>query len=265
MLQNKGTEKLKKLILKVAIPLFWLGVWQGVFCLINKEILIASPAEVFSRLKFLTATTDFWKSIFFSFLRIISGYFLGVVFGVVLAVVTSFSSVLKELFHPIISLGRATPVASFIILALVWIKKDYVPVFIVLLIVFPIVYSNVSKAIEETPKTYLESAKVYGFSFFKKVRAIYFHSVLPLFSAACVSSLGLAWKSGVAAEVLAMPQMSVGYNLYRSKINIETADLFAWTAVVVVLSVLLEKLIKLILKENAKRKKRSVGNDETDS
>lgn len=237
----------KKYLIKLAVLLFWLGVWQGVFMLVKEEILVVSPLNVAVRITELVRDLSFWKTVAVSFLRIIGGYVAGTVTGVVFAGFISASRVAKELLSPLLSLAKAVPVASFIILALVWIKKDYVPVFITFLIVLPIVCANVTEAISSVENVHLQVARVYNFSFLKKVKAVYFHSVLPSFAAAATTSLGLAWKSGVAAEVIAMPQMSIGYNLYRSKINIETVDLFAWTFVVVVLSVILEKLIKKFL------------------
>lgn len=252
MFRNKPDKK--KIIISLAVLLFWLGVWQGAFLIINKEILIASPLQVAQRLFMLVQTAAFWKSVFLSFLRISLGYLSGVLGGVVMAFLTSSSLILKELFEPVIKTARSVPVASFIILALVWIKKAYVPVFIVFLIVMPVIWQNVTEAVRNTDKDLLETAKVYRFGFFKKLRAVYFHSVLPSFGAGAVTALGLAWKSGVAAEVIAMPVSSVGYNLYRAKINIETADLFAWTLIVVILSAMLEKLISKILLKRRKAK-----------
>lgn len=246
MLQSKKT-KIKKVFTKLAVLLFWLGVWQGAFMVINKEILLASPLLVVQRLFALASTGAFWKSVLLTFARISCGYIAGVLGAVAFSFATNTSAVLKELLEPLIKIARSVPVASFIILALVWIKKSYVPVFIVFLIVMPVIWQNITEAVKTTDKALLETAKVYKFSFFKKVRTVYFHSVLPSFGAGCITALGLAWKSGVAAEVIAMPVSSVGYNLYRAKINIETADLFAWTLVVIILSVLLEKVIKKIL------------------
>ncbi|MDO4381384.1 MAG: ABC transporter permease, partial [Clostridia bacterium] len=101
--------------------------------------------------------------------------------------------------------------------------------------------------------------KVFKFGKLKTVRAVYVHSVLPYFAAGCTTALGLAWKAGVAAEVISLPQSSVGYHLYRSKITIETADLFAWTLVVILLSVCIEKLIMKLL-EKIRGGKKNVEN-----
>lgn len=244
---NFTMKQNKNIIIKLAVLLFWLGVWQGIYMIVKEEILIVSPVHVLVRIVQLVKEIEFWKTVGMSYLRITGGYITGVVSGVIFACLMSASKVMKELISPVLSLAKSVPVASFIILALVWIKKDYVPVFITFLIVLPIVCANVTEAIVSTDKVYLDVAKVYRFGFFKTIKTVYLHSVMPSFAASATTSMGLAWKSGVAAEVIAMPFFSIGYNLYRSKINIETVDLFAWTFVVVVLSVIVEKLIKKLL------------------
>lgn len=242
--------KVKNFIVKLAVLLFWIGVWQGVFMIVNEkygDILLVSPLQVLNRLFELVKTADFWIDTFTSLFRITQGYLLGIVFALLIAVLTSRFSFFSYLLKPVISLVKTTPVTSFILLALVWIKKDSVAVFISFLMVLPIIWSNVCQGLEQTDKSLLEMAKVFRFSPFKKLKTIYFHSIMPYFIAGCTTALGFAWKAGIAAEVLSTPLKSIGYNLYRSKINIETADLFAWTAVVIVLSVVFEKIIVAVL------------------
>lgn len=140
---------------------------------------------------------------------------------------------------------KSTPVASFIILALVWLTGNYVPIFIGFLMVLPVIYSNVFQGIAQVDVKLLEMAKVFRMSRGKKLLKIYIPSVLPYFTAACRTALGLAWKAGVAAEVIGVTQNSIGRQLYYSKIYIETADLFAWTAVVILLSLSLEKIFMM--------------------
>lgn len=243
-------KKIKKTLLRLAVLLFWIGVWQGAFMAVNEkygEILLVSPWQVLRRLSELVLTADFWHDAFLSLLRISEGYLLGVVLAVLLAVAITAVPLLDELFKPVLSLIKATPVASFILLALVWIKKDFIAVFIALLMVVPVIWSNVSQGIRSTDKNLLEMAKVYGFSRGKKLRMIYLNTVMPYFISAATSALGFAWKAGIAAEVISRPEKSIGYHLYRAKMNIETADLFAWTAVVILLSVIFEKIVVFLL------------------
>ena len=222
--------------------------------LVGQDLLLASPLAVLRRLFVLVQTGLFWEAVGFTMLRILCGLILGVLVGCLLAVVTTAVPFLSALFQPLLHLVKATPVASFIILALVWIKKDSVPVFITFLIVLPILWANVCEGIRQTDVGLLEMANVFRLGRKKTLTAIYLPSVLPYFASGATTAMGLAWKAGVAAEVIAMSNHAIGYQLYRSKINLETADLFAWTAVVILLSVLLEALLRLLLKKRKGRR-----------
>lgn len=235
------------IIKKVAVAAVWLALWQAAFLLVRQEILLPSPAHTLARLWALAQTGEFWAASLMSLLRIVEGFVLGVVVGTLLGVLTAASSVLYAFFHPAITVIKSTPVASFIILALVWIKKPGVPVFIAFLMVLPIIWANVSEGIRQTDKDLLEMAKVFRFSRKSLFSKVYVPAVLPYFFAGCTTSLGLAWKAGIAAEVLSLPTGSIGANLYYSKIYIETVDLFAWTMAVIFMSILLERLLVSLL------------------
>ena len=60
--------------------------------------------------------------------------------------------------------------------------------------------------------------------------------------------MALAWKAGIAAELIGVPAASLGEMLYHSKINFNTLDLFAWTVIIVLLSIGFEKLFISLLK-----------------
>lgn len=241
---------IKKTMRKLLPVAVWLSVWQLLSLAVKNEILLPSVPKVLSTLGELVVTADFWKNIAFSMGRIISGYVIGVVSGIIIAVICYKVKPAKDLLSPVISVIRTTPVASFIILALVWINKTWVPVFIVFLIVMPIVYQNIYDGIGDTPTVLTESAKIYRLSFSKRLKYIYFNSIKSSFKSALVTAFGLAWKSGIAAEVLAVPVSSIGYNIFRSKINIQTDALFAWTLVVILLSGLFEMIIKKLFRVN---------------
>lgn len=232
---------------------FWIGVWQWAYWAAGQEILVASPLEVLHRLFELVRQGDFWLTVLLSVCRITEGFFLGVLFGCGAAVVTEASSVGNALLRPVIGIMKATPVASFIILALVWMKTSQVPSFASALIVLPILWSNVSEGIRKTDRGLLQMADLYRFGRIGTVRRVYLPSVLPYFTAACATGMGMAWKGGVAAEVLSSLSLSLGGEIYNSKIYLETVDLFSWTAVVIVLSVLLEQALLRLVKYAGKR------------
>ena len=149
---------------------------------------------------------------------------------------------LEILLAPVVTVMKSVPVASFIILCLIWIPSRNLSVFITFLMVFPAVYTNVCQGIRETDRELLEMAQVFQVSFGRKVRYIYISQAAPYFQAACRLALGLCWKAGVAAEVIGIPGGSIGEKLYHAKIYLNTPDLFAWTIVIIGISVLFEKL-----------------------
>lgn len=239
----------RKVIRKLLAAVFWVAVWQMLYFIIKQEILIVSPVRVLQRLFELSRDGAFWLTALNSMLHILSGFLIGLLTGVVLAVLTSCSQIMYDLFYPIISIIKATPVASFIILALVWIQSAHVPTFTAFLMVVPLVWGNVKNGIAKTDPKLLQMAYSYRFGAARTVRRVYIPSIMPYFIASCTTGMGLAWKAGIAAEVLASTELSIGGQIYNSKIYIETADLFAWTAVVIVMSVVLERLMVAVMKK----------------
>ena len=236
-----------KWISKTAILLVWLLFWQILFIIVNKEVLIASPIQVFRTFFSLCLEPSFWFTIFYSLFRILTGYLFSVFLGILLAVLCYRSKILYEFFLPAIQVIKATPVASFSILVLLWVKTEIVPIVISFLMVFPSIWINVSIGIAQTEKQYLEMAQIYGFSSFKTCRYIYIPSVLPYFISACHTGIGMAWKAGIAAEVICTPNISIGKKIYETKIYLETSELFVWTICAILLSIILEKCFLKLL------------------
>ena len=228
-------------------PAFWLGVWQFGAWFIDlsmngkgNELLLPYPTTVVNTLLELGQTPEFWMNTGASLGRILVGMVLGTLFGLLLAAITCLSPIADELLSPAIKVIRATPVASFILLVLLWVYRDWVPVVIAALMVLPVVWGNVSRGIRETDPQLLELAKAYRFSRGKTLRLIYLPSLQPYLISAITTSMGLAWKSGAAAEILCLPKRSIGTQIYNTKYYFEIPELFAWTATVVTLSLLME-------------------------
>lgn len=245
MYPNKNTWK--QIAEKTCAVLFALLLWQAGAMVLQKEILLASPIATARQLLFLVTEPGFWGSVSFSFFRIVLGFFLSLLCGGVLAVLSSKSHLFEVMLWPFISVIKSTPVASFIILCLVWLSSANLSVFIAFLMVLPIVYANVLQGIKTTDRNLLDMAKVFRVSPVKKVLYIYLPHLKPYLLSACSVSLGLSWKAGIAAEVIGIPTGSIGEKLYQAKVYLSTPDLFAWTVVIIVISILFEKLFTLLL------------------
>ena len=242
------------LLLKIlAVAAFWGLVWFLLSKKIGNEFLFPSPSSVLQELWRLMGEKAFWLTTSISLLRVLWGILISWVIGTLLAYLLHTSRILNALISPLITAIKATPVASFIILALLWFDRGILPVFITALIVIPIVWANVTEGIHSVDKQLVDVANVYHFSIKKRILRLYVPSVAPYFMAACKSSLGMAWKAGIAAEVLATPDHSIGVELYYSKTYFEHATLFAWTLVVILLSIVIEKLLVYGLARIGKR------------
>lgn len=240
-------KSIKKILKIFLIALFWIGVWELVALTVNQELFVPSPVSVIKCGAKLFITASFWSTILNSVFRVFLGTLIAVILGIILALITSKYNILYDLFYPFLNIVKATPVASFITLVLIWMGSKRVPVFICALMVFPIIWSAVSDGIKAIDQKHKELAQVFSFSFEKRLRIIYLPTIAPYFLSAFKTSIGLAWKAGVAAEVLAVSPNSIGKELFNAKTYYEVPELFAWTITVIILSIALETLMSKLL------------------
>ena len=233
----------KKVLKVVAVILAWLVIWEIVYLIVGKDIIVPSPISVFARLGELIITTPFWQAIGASLLRILIGYVCALIVGAAFGILTSFSKIADAFFTPAANVVRATPVVSFILLLFVFAAKNNIPAITAFLMVTPIVWANVHSGIKSADSNLLKMARTFKLSKRSKFVNIYFPAAMPNFMTAAKMGIGFAWKSGIAAEVLINPNYGIGAALFDSKIYLETTDLFAWTIVIILLSFLLEKLL----------------------
>ncbi|MDF2514259.1 MAG: binding-protein-dependent transport system inner rane component [Herbinix sp.] len=231
---------------KLFVIFFWLLIWE--LLSLRFKIVLASPIAVLETLLGLIIHLDFWQTILFSSLRIVFGFLLALIMGILLAVGSYRSSMISELVSPLMRIIKAMPVASFIILALMWINTKNLSVLISFLMVVPMIYANVLQGLKATDHKLLQMAEVFHLSRLKKVVAIYIPSVTPYFLSAVSVGMGFSWKAGIAAEVIGTPSGSIGERLYEAKLYWMTRELFAWTVVIIIISVLFERLVMLLLR-----------------
>ena len=228
--------------------LFALALWQFAAMALNQNLLLVSPIKVIARLFTVWMEDGFFSTIWFSFRRIVGGFFLGFLLGLMLGVLAGHFHLVETLLWPFVVTIKSVPVASFVIISLIWLSSSELSVFISFLMVFPVIYSNVLGGIQSTDRKLLEMAELYRLPFRKRLLYIHMPQLKPFLLSGCSVALGLSWKSGIAAEVIGIPNGSIGEMLYESKIYFNTADLFAWTVIIVLISLGFEKLFMKLLK-----------------
>ncbi|MBO5701839.1 MAG: ABC transporter permease subunit [Clostridia bacterium] len=245
----------KKVATCAGIVAFWLAIWYIGALAINNPLIVPSPLETFKRLCELILTKDFRFFTALSLLRIIIGIVIAIPAAFIMAAACSYSKIASKLLEPAVLLMKSTPVVSFILIAIFIFNREIIPSAITFIMIFPVLYRNICEGISQTPKDLLEMAYVFRVSWILKVRNIYVPSIMPYFCSALTTSVGLAIKAGIAAEVVAYIPNSIGKKLSDAKSYMEPADLLAWTAVIIILSLLIEKVIGALLSALGRRKR----------
>lgn len=232
----------KKRLRKLMIVFAWAAVWQMGAVVVDNRILLVSPVEVMGELFSMLGDPGFYRTVGSSLLRIGSGFLAGFAVAAALAAVSSRHTVAEEILSPVMSVLKAVPVASFVVLLLIWWGSSFLAVAICFIVVLPNIYINTLEGLKNTDRQLLEMARVFRLPGKSRFFYIYRPAIAPFLYGSMKVSLGMCWKSGVAAEVIGTPDYSIGEGLYLSKVYLNTAGVLAWTVVVVLLSVLFEKL-----------------------
>jgi len=251
-MRRESEYKKRRVIYTVLTVVFWLMVWQVASMIIRQSLYMPSPWETFVALSGLVITDIFWLSVAFTFLRVVLGVVISFALGILLAFLAMHSLFLMQLLRPVVAAAKATPVMSIIMLALVWFTSSFVPIFSCVLLCFPIFYTNTLAGLQSVDKQLLEMAAVFRVSRRRVITGIIVPSVIPHIYSALAVCLGFAWKSVVAAEVLSSPKYALGYQLYRTKLYLDTPSLFAWTLAIIVISLIFEKGLKRLLPQGGR-------------
>lgn len=242
-----STTSPSKIIRKILFAIIWIVIWQILAICIDNKILLAGPIEVLKSLFTLLGEDSFIVSIVSTIGRISVGFFTSSLLGFILAIFSYHFQIIEEFFSPLVAVIKAVPVVSFIILVLIWSGPNVATV-ISSLVVFPIMYINTLNGLKATDVKLLQMSDIFNVSFIDKLWYIYLPSLKPFLISAISLGCGMAWKSGIAAELIDQTNNSLGNGLYRSKINLLTSDLLAWTVACILLSYLFEMILIILLR-----------------
>ncbi len=244
--------KFKKAIFSAGSIVFWILLWHIAASAANKNLLFKIPLPLDTVKEFINCAVEpyFWQAVGNSLIHIISGFLTAVILGLICGMLSGNSMIFKTLSSPVSRLIRSVPVAAFIVLAWLWIPSAVIPSFIAFLMVFPIIWLQIETSLLSIDNKLIEMAKVFGMDNTGIIKNIKIPYVLPSLRNACITGLGFAWKSGVAAEVICNPTGSIGAMLSNAKSNLEYARVFAIVLTIVILSLILENIIKFFWREN---------------
>ena len=243
---------MKKFIIKITSLIFWIAIWQILYNWVDAKFLIASPFDVGINIYSLLLKPETWSLIVHTTLRIMIGFIFASCVGILLGTISYVLCFLKELIDVLISIIKIAPIVSFIIFALVYMETVFVVPFISFLMVLPIFYYATYESLTNIDKKMIEMANMYEYSFLSKVKYIYLNESKKNLVSAIESGIGFAFKSGITAEILVLPKESIGMMLYNSKIYLDGLSLISYTVILILISIVLEKTIKYLVKKATK-------------
>lgn len=246
----------KKAVERIAAVAVALCIWQAAASLLSKEFLLASPVSVVRRLIAMLSSAESLYRMWYSFYHIAGGFLIGLIVGAALSLLAARFRLAENFLFPYMVTVKSVPVVSFIILSYLFMSAKALPVFISFLIVLPVIYNNLLTGMKSTDKKTAEMADCFEFSQTRRFVFITLPQLKPFVVSACRTAIGLAFKSGIAAEVIAIVKNSIGERLYTSKLYFESDELLAWTLIIVIMSVLFEKLFILLVRCFYKRLER---------
>ena len=241
------TERVKAVAAAGAVAAFWLAAWMLVAALVAQPLILPGPGAVALALLRLVCDAGTWAILAGSGARILGGLALAAVCGGVLAGVSSRSRAFARLVAPALSFVKATPVACVVVLLLIWLGSARVSIAAVFLMALPGVYFSLAEGLAQVNKPLEQMFRLHGVRGWRLFCAHTWREVLPFVLSCARAVIGMGWKAGVAAELIGMAVGTVGERIYQAKLLIETADLLAWTVLVVAASWACERALVLLL------------------
>ncbi|MCL2632360.1 MAG: ATP-binding cassette domain-containing protein [Coriobacteriia bacterium] len=232
---------------KASVVCLWILLWQLLAMLINNDILLASPLQTALTLCRGLVSPTFWSTINYSMLRILLGFVIALGAGLLAGAAAWRWPLLADLLNPAVTFIKSVPIVCFIVMLLIWFGSGWVAMVAVVLVAYPAIYFSVLEGLNQRDLQLNEMLEVFHVTGWRKLAAYYWPSILPFLQAACKTAVGMSWKSGVAAELIGLPMGSIGERIYRAKILLNSADVFAWTIVVVAISVVAELIFLRLL------------------
>lgn len=242
------TERMKAVAAVGAVAAFWLAVWIFAAALVAQPLILPGPGAVALALLRLVCDGGTWAILAGSGARILGGLALAAVCGGVLAGISSRSRAFARLVAPALSFVKATPVACVVVLLLIWLGSARVSIAAVFLMALPGVYFSLVEGLAQVNKPLEQMFRLHGVRGWRLFCAHTWREVLPFVLSCAQAVIGMSWKAGVAAELIGMAVGTVGECIYQAKLLIETADLLAWTVLVVAASWTCERVLVWLLR-----------------
>lgn len=240
----KSSTKNKQLWIIVISVAIMLLLWEAASLAIASEHILPGPATALGTTIMLFGEKGFWAVVGSTILRGLAGFAIAAISGIILGIVGGLNPKFNAFMQPWVVVMRSVPVVAFILLALIWFKSSSVPVFIGLLTMFPMIYSNIVNGIHNVDSKLIEMARFYHVGDKRIATEVYIPAIAPYAVNGISTAVGIGWRAIIVGEVLSQPQYGIGTFMQSAQAFLQVDKVIAWTVIAVLLSFLFEKLIR---------------------
>ena len=223
-----------------------LFLWELASLRIGSEHILPGPLETFVSVFNLFMTEDFLFIVCYTIFRSVVGFLIAIVLGISLGIIAGLNQSFEAFMKPWIVLMRSVPVVSFILLALIWFTSGSVPIFIGILTMFPMIFTNIIEGMRNVDTKLIEMAKFYKVEQKRIVTEVYIPAIAPFVTSGISSAIGIGWRAIIVGEVLSQPEFGIGTSMHSAQSFLNVDVLIAWTFIAVMLSYVFEYLIKFM-------------------
>lgn len=237
--------KNKNIIYFILGIIIFILLWFFISLKINSEIVFPNILTIIKKLIEIILEKSFYKDLFLSLIRVFITFILSFLLAIIFGILSGIFSSIRYMLMPIINFIRTIPTIPLILVAIIWFDNNTVPIFVSMLVIFPIMYDAVVNGIINVDKNLIDMSLSYNVSLKTQIISLYIPSIKPYILTSISQSMGITWKSILAAEILALPSLGIGSKLYESHLYLDTVSLFAYCLIAVIFNGIFEIIIRL--------------------
>lgn len=249
--QEKEVVNMKKYSLKDKNYIFVsyiiiIIVWQLGAVAIDNELLLPSIINVLKELILIISSNDFMKIIISSIIRCLSSFIISIIIAIIISTLSYINKFIYNFFYPILAVIKSIPTIAFIVLALIWISKDYAPMLIGGMIAVPIFYEVTLNSLIGIDDKLIDMCNVYKISKIDKIKSIYLPTIIFTLTNVFSSSIALIFKVIIAGELYSQPKYGIGAVIQMEKMKFNTTGIIAWIILITLTTLGFDKILTIL-------------------
>lgn len=245
-------ERVKKTLFSTASILLLFLLWQIYAISVNNPTLMPHPLDVLQTLGVLLTQSDTYITIFTSLSRLLLSLLMATVLGTILGLLSGVNHNIEAFLRPLIITIRTLPVISIIVVILIIFGNTTTLYIISLLLLFPIIYQAVLDGVKNVDPLLIDVVRLECDDTNTVVlKNLYFPLSMPFLRSALIEAVGLGFKVMIVAEYIAQTNVSIGREIYVSKVNLAFSDVFAWTILLLLFVLIIEHLVEVLIQKTS--------------